>query len=83
MTNGGMQKPRRAEHWLLAVGALILLGLFGHLLQQQASRRTPDIDDVERQQRESATVPAPEAPPSDATSRNATGDLKPSAAPMR
>jgi len=75
-----MQKPRRAGGWLLAVGALILLGLLGYVLNQQASRRTPDSDDVERPQRELSTVPAPEPPPSDATRRNAA---KPSAAPMR
>ena len=82
-TNRGMPKPRRAEGWLLAVGALILVGLLGHLLNQQASRRTIDTDEVERQQRESSTVPAPEPPPSGATRRNATGDSKPATAPMR
>lgn len=80
-TDGRMQKPRRAEGWLLAVAALILLGLLGHLLNQhQALSRTPDTDDVERAQRESAAAPAPEPPPSDATRRNA---VKPSAAPIR
>ena len=78
-----MQKPRRAGGWLLAVGALILLGLLGHVLNQQASRRTPDTDEVERPQRESATVPAPEPPPSGAPRRNAAGDPKPTTAPMR
>jgi hypothetical protein len=82
--NGGVKKPRQAEGWLLAVGALILLGLLGHVLnQQRSSRQTPDTDDVERRQRESAPVPAPETPPSDATRRNDAGDPKPSAAPMR
>ena len=80
---GRMQKPRRAEGWLLVVAALILLGLLGHLLNQhQASRRTPDTDEVERPQRESQ-VPAPEVPPSDTTRRNAAGDSKPPTAPMR
>jgi hypothetical protein len=83
-TNRGMPKPRRAEGWLLAVAALILLGLLGHLLNQhQASRRTPDTDDVERAQRESAAVPAPEPPPSDATRPNAAGDSKPATTPIR
>jgi len=50
------------------------------VLNQQASRRTPDTDDVERPQGELSMVPAPEPPPSDATRRNAA---KPSAAPMR
>ena len=82
-TDDRMQKPRRAEGWLLAVGALILVGLLGHLLNQQASRRTIDTDEVERQQRESSTVPAPEPQPSGATRRNAAGDSKPATAPMR
>jgi hypothetical protein len=83
-TDGRVQKPRRAEGWLLAVAALILLGLLGHLLNQhQASRRTPDTDDVERAQRESAAVPAPEPPPSDATRPNAAGDSKPATTPIR
>jgi hypothetical protein len=79
-----MPKPRRAEGWLLAVAGLILLGLLGHLLNQhQASRRTPDTDEVERAQRESAAVPAPEPPPSDATRPNAAGDSKPATTPIR
>src|SRR5688572_31727274 len=78
-----MQTPRRAEGWLLAVGALILLGLLGHVLnQQRSSRQTPDTD-VERSQRELAPLPAPEAPPAEATRRSDAGDRKPSAAPMR
>jgi hypothetical protein len=81
---GGMKKPRRAEGWLLAVGAVILLGLLGHVLnQQQSSKRTPDTDDVERRQRELATRPAPEAPPSVATRRDDARDPKSSTAPMR
>jgi len=82
-TTDGTQKPRRAKGWLLAVGALILLGLLGYVLNQQASRPTSVTDDLERLQRESATVPAPEAPPSDAPGRNAGGNQKPSPAPMR
>ena len=83
-SNGDIRKPRRAEGWLLAVGALILLGLLGHVLnQQRTSRRTPDIDDVERTQRQSAPVPGTEARPSDATRRNDAGTLKPKTAPTR
>jgi len=79
-----MQTPRRAEGWLLAVGALILLGLLGQVLnQQRSSRQTPDTDDVERRQRELATVPVPETPPLDATRRNDADDLKPPPAPTR
>ena len=55
-SNGGIQKPPRAEGWLIAVGVLILVGLLGHLLnQQRTSTRTPDIDAVEPPQRESWT----------------------------
>ena len=68
---------------MLAVGALILLGLLGYVLNEQATRRTPDTDVVERAQRESATVPAPEPPPSGAARRKAAGDPKPTTAPMR
>lgn len=80
MHDGGTKKPRQAEGWLLGVGALILLGLLGHVLnQQRLSKQTPDTDEVERSQPESA--PVPEAPPSDATRRTDADDLKP-AAPM-
>jgi hypothetical protein len=71
------------ELWLLAIGALILVGLLGYLLNQQRTS-TPDIDDVERTQRESAPVPGTEARASDATRRNDAGTAKPkTAAPMR
>ena len=76
------QKPRRAEGWLIVVGVLILLGLLGHLInQQQASSRTPGIDAGERPPLESPPTTAPEAPPSDATRRNDVGNVTP--APQR
>ena len=53
------------------------------LNQQRTSRRKPDIDDVERTQRQSAPVPGTEARPSDATRRNDAGTLKPKTAPTR
>jgi len=82
-SNGGIQKPPRAEGWLLAVGVLILMGLLGHLLnQQRTSTRTPDIDAVEPPQRESAPAPNPELRPSDAPRRD-IGTLKPKTAPAR
>ena len=82
-SNGGIQKPPRAEGWLLAVGVLILAGLLGHLLTQQpTSIRTPDIDAVESPQRESAPAPNPEVRPSDAPRRD-DGTLKPKTAPTR
>jgi hypothetical protein len=78
-------KPRRVAGWvLLAVGALILVGLLGYLLnQQRTSNETPDIAAVERTQRESAPVPGTEARPSDATRRNDAGTAKPKTAPTR
>ena len=83
-TDDRMQKPRRAEGWLLAVGALILVGLLGHLLnQQRTSTEAPDIAAGERTPRESAPVPGTEARPSDATRRNDAGTLKPKTAPTR
>src|SRR5688572_10945670 len=66
-SDGGTRipKPRRAEGWLLAVGLLILVGLFGHLLnQQQLFKRTPDIVD-EAPRPESPPVPAPAQRPPD------------------
>jgi hypothetical protein len=81
---GSIQKPRRAEGWLLVVGALILIGLLGHLLnQQRTSSRTPDIDAVERTPRESPPATAPATRPSDATGRNDADTLKSKTAPMR
>ena len=80
---GGMKKPRRAKGWLLAVGALILLALFGYVLnQQRLSRQTPDTADVERRQPEVST-PAPQPPSSNAAPRDAAGDVKRPATPMR
>ena len=78
-------KPRRVAGWvLLAVGAIILVGLLGYLLnQQRTSNETPDIAAVERTQPESAPVPGTEARPSDATRRNDAGTAKPKAAPRR
>ena len=69
---------------MLAVGALILVGLLGHLLnQQRTSNETPDITAVERTPPESAPVPGTEARPSDATRRNDAGTAKPKTAPTR
>ena len=51
-------KPLRAEIWTLGVGVLILLGLFGHLFnQQRASRRTPD-NGIEPQRQQSSSAPS-------------------------
>jgi hypothetical protein len=83
-TNGGIEKPRQVEGWLLSLGALILIGLLGHLLnQQQASRRTADIDSVERTQRESAPAPTPPAQPSIPPRHDDAGTLKPKTARSR
>ena len=78
-------KPRRPlKVWLLGVGLLILVGLLGHLLnQQRTSSETPDLTDGERTPRESAPVPGTEARPSDATRRNDASTLKPKTAPTR
>jgi hypothetical protein len=82
-SNGGVQKPPQAEGWLLAVGVLILVGLLGHLLnQQRISTRTPDADAVERPQPESAPPTNPELRPSDPPRPDA-GSLKPKTAPAR
>jgi len=72
-------KPRRPlKVWLLGVGLLILVGLLGHLLnQQRTSTEAPDIAAGERTPRESAPVPGTEARPSDTTRRNDAGTLKP------
>jgi hypothetical protein len=76
-------KPRRTEGWALAVGALILVALLGHLLnQQRTSRRTPDAAAVEPPRRESPPAPAPKTPPSDPTRRDDGGSVTP-AAPAR
>ena len=81
-SNSDVPKPPLVELWLLAIGALVLVGLLGYLLNQQRTS-TPDIDDVERTQRESAPVPGTEARPSDATRRNDAGTAKPkTAAPV-
>ena len=81
---GDIAKPRRMEVWLLGVGLLILVGLLGHLLnQQRPSKQTPDTAAVERTQGESAPVPGTEARPSDATRRNDAGTAKPKTAPTR
>jgi hypothetical protein len=83
-SNGGIEKPRRVEGWLLAIGALILVGLLGYLLNQQLiSRRSADIDAVERTQRESAPAPTPQAQPSNAPRRDDARTLKPKTAPSR
>lgn len=74
-------KPRAEGGWLLAVGALIVVGLLGHLLnQQRIARKTADL---ERMKRESAPAPVPEARPLDTTRRNDGAKLKPPAAPTR
>jgi hypothetical protein len=67
---GRLHKLGRSETWAVAVGVLILLGLLGHVLnQQQAPKRTPD--DVAAP-REPTPVPAEtktEAPQPSATAR--------------
>jgi hypothetical protein len=65
---GSTHKPRRFEGWALVIGVLILLGLFGHLLnQQRVARQTAKL--------ESPTAPAAtesqtQAPPQSATARD-------------
>lgn len=81
--NGGIRKVR-AEGWLLAVGVLILVGLLGHLLnQQRTSPQISDIDAAKPTPPDSASAPAPELRPPDAPRSNdaATGGSKP--APTR
>ena len=53
--DGHVHKPRR-EAWALALGVLILLGLFGHLLNQQALKRAADR--AAQSERDSAPSPA-------------------------
>ena len=80
-TSPGNAKPRRAEGWwLLAVGAVILVGLLGHLLNQQRIARQQS--DIERTPPQVAPTPAPEARPSDTTRRNDVPP-KPKTAPAR
>jgi hypothetical protein len=68
---------------LFVVGALILLGLLGHVLnQQRLSKHTLASEEIERQRRESST-PSPVAPSSDQTGRDDAGDRRPPAAPVR
>ena len=83
-STGGIQKSPRAEAWLLVVGVLMLVGLLGHLVnQQRTSTRTPDIDAGERTPQEPASAPTPELRPSDAPPRDDTGTIKPKTAPSR
>ena len=83
-SRGDVAKPRRAEGWwLLAVGAVIVAGLLGHLLnQQRIARRAADI---ERTQGESAPAPAPapETRPSDTRRKDEGAKVKPPTAPAR
>ena len=82
-SKGDVAKPRRAEGWVLGIGALILIALLGHLLnQQRTSKRSPDAV-VELAPRESAPAPTPEARPSEATRRSDGGSVKPPTAPTR
>jgi hypothetical protein len=80
----GTRKPRRAEGWLIVVGALILVALLGHVLnQQRSSKLTTDPGDAASTARDSASSPTNDPQPSDVTPRNDTDTRKPSASPMR
>jgi hypothetical protein len=81
-SGGGIQKSPRAEAWLLVVGVLILVALLGHLLNQQRTSRTPDINARERTQPEPASAP-PELRPSEAPPRADVAAIKPKTAPSR
>jgi hypothetical protein len=82
--DGRIQKPRRSEIWTLAVGVLILLGLLGHILnQQRASRGTPDNGiGPQRQQSSSArssaetTTPTVQQSPTPRDRAEKTGDTR-------
>ena len=65
-----MQKSRRAEGWALGVSVLILMGLLGHLLNQQ--RTKPTANSSESLRRESA--PAPAETKTEAAQQSATGN---------
>ena len=73
-------KQRRPEGWVLAIGALILVGLLGHLLnQQRIARQKPDVAE-----RQPIPAPVPEARPADPPRRNDASTLKPkTTAPTR
>jgi hypothetical protein len=63
--DGRIQKTRGAERWVFAVGVLILLGLLGHVLnQQRATTRTSDTHVA------SAPMPAPAETKPDATQQS-------------
>ncbi len=54
-----VHRPRRNEGWALALGAVILLGLFGHLLNQQRASKQTTNPVVESVRPEPAVAPAP------------------------
>src|SRR4030095_10814018 len=70
--DGRIQKTRGAERWVFAVAVLILLGLLGHVLnQQRATTRTSDTHVA------SAPMPAP------AETMPAPAETKPDATQQR
>ena len=62
--HGRTQKPRGAERWVFAVGVLILLGLLGHVLnQQRVAQQTPTTEVAP------VPVPVPASAPAPATAK--------------
>jgi hypothetical protein len=70
--DGRIQKTRGAERWVFAVGVLILLGLLGHVLnQQRATTRTSDTHVASAPMPAPAeTMPAPAETKPDATQQS-------------
>lgn len=67
--DGRIRKPRRAEVWAIVVSVLIVLGLLGHLLNQQRSKPSANSESL---QRESAPAPAAAETKTDADQQRAT-----------
>ena len=53
--DGRIRKPRRSEAWAIVVSSIIVLGLLGHLLNQQRSEPSANSESL---QRESTPAPA-------------------------